>query len=189
MAIRFTADLHLNDSIVFSHTRKNLFKDEVQFHNYLIRMWNSKVSNNDITVIIGDVGVPSHTTLDILKYLHGRKVLVIGNHDVEHLDYFSEVFISMKYVYHTYIEGKYICCRHKPVMASDILRVDSDIFIHGHHHQYDMSMLRHGAYALHDKNKYNACLDLNNFEPCTLSELKYNKPYQLQFFEDLWYKI
>lgn len=185
----FTADLHINDTKTYESTRSKLFRSEVSFHNYLMQRWNSKVTDHDTVITIGDVGEPSDTTLDILSYLNGHKILVIGNHDEDNLDYLFDVFDSMMYFYSTQIGYTSVCCFHKPLLQTNVFRQGYDVFIHGHHHMYNEYTWRAGAYALKDTNKYNACLDLNNFEPCTLQELKYNKPYQLQFFEKEWFKL
>lgn len=189
MSIFWTSDLHLNDLNCFRYERQLYFNDIVEYHNYIIRKWNTKVKNSDTVIMIGDIGTPIMTTLDILLYLKGHKVLVIGNHDEDHLDYYKGVFDLITYVHYIKVDNIIVCSRHIPVTRRNTLRQISDYFVHGHHHIYNEVTWRAGANSLIDKNKYNACIDLNNYEPCTLSELQYNKPYQLQFFENYWYRL
>lgn len=185
----WVSDLHLNDLDCFRYDRYKYFSDIVSYHNYIMRRWNQKVKSTDTVIMVGDIGSPIFTTLDILLYLKGRKILVIGNHDEDHLNYYRNVFDSMSYVNYTNVNGVWVCSRHIPVAKQSIIRSKADYFVHGHHHVYNEITWRAGAYSLLDTNKYNACIDLNNYEPCTLQELKYNKPYQLQFFDEQWYQL
>ncbi len=51
-------------------------------HAHMIDRWNSKVRKNDETVILGDFSFgKAPETEEILKALHGKKYMVIGNHD------------------------------------------------------------------------------------------------------------
>ena len=43
--------------------------------------WNAKVGERDEVYIVGDLFFRAATVEPILKALHGRKHLVVGNHD------------------------------------------------------------------------------------------------------------
>ena len=52
----------------------------------LIRMWNKTVSEDDLVYILGDFSFyDGEKTSNILKFLNGKKILVVGNHDSKFL--------------------------------------------------------------------------------------------------------
>lgn len=186
--IYFTSDLHINDLRVFNGSRKKYFKTISGFHEYLIKKWNNKVTDEDLIIVLGDVGIDTESTVNMLNQLNGRKVLILGNHDIESLDFLPDAFIRTRYLYCTCINGTLVGCSHKPKLYPDLHNIGCDVYIHGHHHEYEsITMMYQASRLLSNHNRYNACIDLNFYEPCTLEELKYNKPYQLQIFKDDWF--
>lgn len=187
--VYWTSDLHLYDTNVYEYTRKHLFRSEESMVHYIADRWIYKAGDKDTVIVTGDVGICNDKCLTVLSKLTGHKILVLGNHDEDHLDDLYEIFDYIVYIYYINLDGIYICNRHEPLLKTSMLRQGCDIFVHGHHHVYDEMTWRHGVYYLRDPYEFNSCTDLNWFEPSSLTELKYNKPYQLQFFEKEWYKI
>lgn len=166
MDIRYIADTHLYYADSLSWRSMSL--DE--YANDLVINYNSSVTDDTVVRWVGDIGEYCQQTIDVLKALRGRKILVMGNHDelwprseLEKL--FEDVCIRL--------HSKNVFVQHIPVSG---LETDSCYVIHGHHHEYDsllMSSMR--SSYLRDRTRYNCAADLNGNRPCTLRQLMINK--------------
>ena len=79
MQTRFIADLHFYDAYSFDWRKSDLDT----FVNMIQDNWNKVVAPDDLTIVVGDIGHYCPKTVEALKQLSGKKVLVIGNHDAE----------------------------------------------------------------------------------------------------------
>ena len=82
MTVRFISDLHFGHTNILSFDKRPY--TNIEDHDKdLIHRWNSVVKNpNDITYVLGDIfWRPAEESLEIVKQLRGRKVLITGNHD------------------------------------------------------------------------------------------------------------
>lgn len=73
----YVADLHL------AHTncaKWRGFNNEEVHDDWIVTIWNNRVSNRDTVYVLGDVCMHKRGLVRI-KELRGRKVLVMGNHD------------------------------------------------------------------------------------------------------------
>jgi calcineurin-like phosphoesterase family protein len=76
-----TADLHLGHRNVLSYCDRP-FADTQDMDTALVRQLG-KVGVDDWLVIVGDVALGDHTlAFPLLRAIPGRKVLVVGNHDI-----------------------------------------------------------------------------------------------------------
>ncbi len=96
----------------------------------LVRRWNSVVDPRDLVYHLGDV-VINRWALQACARLNGRKILVMGNHDIfrmeEYLQYFDQLRGAVNY--------SNMLLTHIPVHPSQMTRFDGNI--HGHlHHRY-----------------------------------------------------
>jgi calcineurin-like phosphoesterase family protein len=77
--IHFTADTH------FGHHKLaevRGFNDSIEMTVSMVDAWNIRVDPDDWVYIIGDFSfLNNELTIQILRRLHGRKILVPGNHD------------------------------------------------------------------------------------------------------------
>ena len=81
--IWFTADLHFwHESVIKMQNRP--FKDYRDMDDALIHHINECVGPNDRLFILGDVShhITAEDTNALVKRLHGRKYLLLGNHDI-----------------------------------------------------------------------------------------------------------
>lgn len=58
------------------------FQDEFYHDEHLIDMWNRTVHKKDLTFILGDVTMEKSDHYFQLDRLNGRKIVVLGNHDL-----------------------------------------------------------------------------------------------------------
>jgi calcineurin-like phosphoesterase family protein len=127
----------------------------------LIERWNSKVSQDDIVYVVGDVflGDPTHAT-PIVQQLNGKKILILGNHDRSPKTMLASGFIEVhRRLEITLRDGKKALLSHKPL--PEMLLKEYDLQIHGH---------RHTEPAVLGK-KINVCVDLWGYEPVHESEI------------------
>lgn len=177
MATKFIADLHLYD-VDSLEWRSELNMNLDQYATYLLENWNTFTDEDDLVIIAGDLGTYCTRTIEVLKRLKGKKILVRGNHDISwggHA-YDPSLFLGT----HDYIMHNGIYITHIPEISESI-REDVTYIVHGHHHRYDMPnmQIKLKQYA-RDIHRYNCAADLNNHKPCTLQELIVNKELILE---------
>lgn len=86
--VYFVADLHFHHKNILKHCPNRAEMggfdvDDVEAHDkWLIDQWNSTIGKKDIVYIVGDFafGSPYHVK-SLLSKLHGKKFLILGNHD------------------------------------------------------------------------------------------------------------
>lgn len=81
MAIFFTSDTHFGHARIIDLVPRP-FKDVAEMNEILVKNWNETVSPEDTVFHLGDVALgPIRDSLEHIRRLNGRKILVIGNHD------------------------------------------------------------------------------------------------------------
>ena len=81
MTTWFTADLHLGHRNILDYCSRP-FTDVGSMNDTLIDNWNDVVAPNDTVWIVGDFALGKiDDTLPLVSALHGRRILVAGNHD------------------------------------------------------------------------------------------------------------
>ena len=81
MTTWFTADLHLGHTNIIGYCDRP-FADVDTMNRALIERWNETVGTADDVWVLGDFALGRIAeTLPLAKELHGRKLLVAGNHD------------------------------------------------------------------------------------------------------------
>lgn len=77
----FSADTHFWHSNIIKHSHRPFIDIELM-NRTIIANWNSKVSNQDTILFLGDFALCSEEkAIEILKQLNGKKILIGGNHD------------------------------------------------------------------------------------------------------------
>ncbi len=164
--MKYIADLHLYD--VYSlGWRPNVTLEE--FANHLMYTWNMSTEEDDLVFIVGDIGYCCDRTKDLIRKLHGKKVLVLGNHDIA---WGNEIYDN------TLFQGVYREVRQGRLYVSHVPQeqYDCDYFIHGHHHRYDLPGMQNKLRLYQQNSKLlNCSVDLLKSKPMTLPELITNK--------------
>lgn len=81
MTTWFTAHLHLGHRNIIDYCNRP-FADVDAMNRALIQNWNQAVGTDDTVWVVGDFALGKIAeTLPLAATLHGRKVLVAGNHD------------------------------------------------------------------------------------------------------------
>ena len=132
--VRFIADTHFGHKNMATHRG---FQDEFYHDEFIVDQWNSVVNKRDTTFILGDVTMETYKNYDILDRLYGRKVVILGNHDLRQhtpklLEHVDQVLGCMKY--------KGYLLTHIPIHPMEMdYRVKGNI--HGHIHEKKVTIL------------------------------------------------
>ena len=80
--IYYIADCHFYHSALNERMDKRGFPDVEAMNEYMIEKWNSKVTNSDTVVILGDLSLGNvDQTNELINRLNGKLCLIVGNHD------------------------------------------------------------------------------------------------------------
>lgn len=79
--IMYISDLHFSHEACLRFDNRP-WTDVNKMNEDIIEKWNNKVDNEDTVYILGDIAMKfGEDTLNIIKRLNGRKILIKGNHD------------------------------------------------------------------------------------------------------------
>ena len=171
----FIADTHFGNARTLEKCGRP-FRNVEQMNWSMISSWNNIVRDEDIVYILGDFASEDYTKEDvfrILRQLKGKKHLIIGNHDEgwvsqctqgELLQYFctlpqEEAVIKLN--------GERIELCHYPKFKF------SGIMIHGHIHNF-RNQKSGWSTIKGNRSILNAGVDINEFRPVDLRELREN---------------
>lgn len=139
--IFFTSDQHFMHANILKHCPNRKFSSVEDHDAHLIKVWNERVKKDDTVFTLGDFAFGAiDKSYPILDALHGKKILITGNHDVRHLkhDEFRGRFAAVKFGYHE-VEVNYhghtvlvVLC-HYPLESFNKMRYGS-FHLHGHCH-------------------------------------------------------
>lgn len=136
--IYFTSDLHFYHA---SHPRvgRHEFETVEEKNEYLVRRWNDTVGPDDEVYLIGDVSDGTgEETNRILGRLHGKKYLVIGNHD-RYLDdpaFQADGYAWARQYHELWYHGEKFVLFHFPIEAWSGYSRDR-VHLHGHLHRLE----------------------------------------------------
>lgn len=140
------------------------FSSVEEMNSVMIDRWNSVVKPGDRVYHLGDVAAGAYQEEalgKLLRSLHGRKKLIVGNHDPLKLygvgGWFKEV------VYWNNLKDFRMVLSHMPLHAQTLGEKPGRTFnIHGHIHRKESPTLRH----------YCVCVEQINYTPVNLEELR-----------------
>ena len=169
--VRFIGCLHLGHK--WMAIRRG-FENEFQHDEHLIDTWNKVVTKRDLTYILGDVTMEKDDYYFQLDRLNGRKIVVLGNHDLpKHtrklLDYVESVAGMIDY--------KGFCLTHCPIHPNELSRYKGNIHAHIHENllievMAESSWKDEGSQLVPTLHKYyHVDAKLIDFKPKTIEEL------------------
>ena len=76
------ADTHFGHSNIIEYENRP-FSSVQEMDEYLIKLWNSIVKNDDLVYVLGDFTLSRRMNVikELIRQLQGRKILIMGNHD------------------------------------------------------------------------------------------------------------
>lgn len=146
----FISDLHFFHGNILNMDKRN-FENITEMQNYIIDTWNSKVKEEDEVYILGDLSwEKGPKTFELLTKLHGKLILVEGNHDAWYLDdprFDDYIFEYVTNYEELSIDGKTVIMSHYPMpfynhQFQTKNNVPTTYMLYGHvHNTYDEYML------------------------------------------------
>lgn len=174
--IYFTSDLHFGHANVI-HYDERPFATVQEMDRELIRRWNQKVTDQDTVYILGDISwYHADKTCEILRQLHGRKILVLGNHDRVKgslRDCFEEVCSYKEIMLPNHI---HIVLCHYPIHFFNRRHHANSYMFYGHVHNSREWLMTEGFRheITRDNtscNMFNVGCMLYNYEPVSFDEI------------------
>lgn len=126
----FISDLHFGHNNILKFERTE-FETIAEHDQHIIDTINKKVKMTDTLYILGDVG-----NVDKVRYLNGRKILLMGNHDTQSSGVYR-AFFSEVYEYPFYFNKRILLSHHPHPVDSGTLNV------HGHLHGSHLDSRNH----------------------------------------------
>jgi len=158
--IYVTADTHFGHDSIIEYCNRP-FKSANDMDNKLIKNFNIRINDEDDLFILGDFTL-SHANnygyfQSLLKRLHGRKHLIMGNHDHCKPAFYNEIgFQSIHYPYFE-LNGFILC--HDPALSE---AAKDRRFLCGHVH----------TLFLAQRNVLNVGVDQHAYNPLRWDEAK-----------------
>jgi len=158
--IWYTADLHFDHANVIRLCNRP-FKTVGQMNKELIRRWNAVVEPDDTVIVAGDFSLRTKEHLGFyqrtLRKLRGRKILVLGNHDVTDAVWLVE-HAGFQEVIYPYMESEGFVVCHDPALSE---AAQDRWFLCGHVH----------TLFAEQRNVINVGVDVRDFTPISREEL------------------
>lgn len=160
--IYFTSDQHFYHKNIIRFENRP-FKNVEDMNEFMIKQWNSKVTNNDIIYHLGDFAfINKEKTKEIVSKLNGKKYIILGNHDRgRNIKYYYDCGFDK--VYDTPILIKeYFILSHEPILYNSINCPYHNIFGHVHSNP---SVYTYTPYSTC------VCVERHNYLPVSLFQI------------------
>lgn len=173
--IYYVSDYHFFHELALKRSRSKYFNNVDEMNEEIIKKHNNKVKVDDHVYILGDIIVCEEQDLEeklkmTVGRLKGHLHLILGNHDYKFRN--NPVFLNC---FETVEESKLIRDNNKWVQLCHYpillwYRKNKGAY-HVFGHMHDDSFTREFHIIKKEKNVFNACVEINNFEPCTIGDL------------------
>ena len=132
----FISDMHFGHANILKYENRP-FADAAAMDRTIIENWNRVVAADDLVYVAGDVSFyPKARTKEIVSSLQGRKMLVLGNHDMSHSEgFWKEAGFEFVSRYPICLDEFY-WVSHEPMFLTSSMPY---VNIHGHIHSKTMS--------------------------------------------------
>lgn len=128
----------------------------------IIRNYNDTVRKQDVCYWLGDVmyGATHDRIQQILRKLHGRKYLILGNHDRGHsAKWWEKAGFDKVFEHPVYDASQYIMLSHEPL--PEFANADCVVNYHGHIHIQPYPFPDHSHHI-------NVCVEKTDYRPVPL---------------------
>ena len=168
----FCSDSHYSHYNICKYCHRP-FQSRSEMDQTLIKNWNAVVPEDGIVVHCGDFMLPHNEDIKeynkYLNQLHGRVLLLRGNHDRASLDWVSDKLIAVRDQAMIVVDGVKIFAQHYPCAA-----FNGDYHVYGHIH----TLADGTCYGIDGdvtkmmrKNTYDVGVDQNGYTPVSYWQL------------------
>ena len=169
----FTSDLHLGHTSIL-HLQNRPFADIEEMNDAIIHNINDRARADDQLYILGDIShrVPAETANALIRRIHCRKYLILGNHDVAgsppQCIYDTSLFQWVGNYLQMNVDGLELVMMHYP-MLSWPKTTSGSVMLHGHIHsrpEYNEENHKAGI------RRYDVGVDANDYRPVSFDEIR-----------------
>ena len=168
----FCSDSHYGHYNICKYCHRP-FQSRSDMDQTLIKNWNAVVPEDGIVIHCGDFMLPHNEDIKeynkYLNQLHGRVLLLRGNHDRASLDWVSDKLIAVRDQAMIVVDGVKIFAQHYPCAA-----FNGDYHVYGHIH----TLADGSCYGIDGdvtkvmrKNTYDVGVDQNGYTPVSYWQL------------------
>jgi calcineurin-like phosphoesterase family protein len=164
MTIWFTSDSHFGHAGIVTFTDKEgaylrPFSTVEEMDEHMVEQWNAHVKPGDKVYHLGDFFFGDYTRLPKLgARLHGKKRLIVGNHDKLRRPELAQVFAKVE-TWRLFKDGGFMLS-HIPIMP-DQFESKAKVNVHGHIHGRPDPSPQH----------FNICVERHGYRPLSMDEL------------------
>lgn len=146
----YIADWHYGHANCI-HFDNRPFKSLAHHDAELVRRWNAAVNPGDTVYILGDMfWCNSSTAQEVLKQLHGTKILIKGNHDRTKDSAFTKLFAKITGYDEVEDGGDNIVLCHYPIPCFKN-HFYGWLHFYGHvHTSFEENMMQHNRYLMEE---------------------------------------
>jgi len=173
MATYVYSDPHFYSEKIINYGNRP-FDSVAHMNASLIEKYNKIVKKNDLCYWLGDVmyGATQEKVRNILSRMHGRKYLILGNHDRGHsVSWWRSAGFDRVFEHPVYITQLYIMLSHEPL--PEFGANPPIINYHGHIHIQDYDFTNH-------KQCLNICVEKTDYQPVLLANPNIPSPRVFQ---------
>jgi len=137
------SDPHFDSEKIINYCNRP-FKSVEDMNETLIMNYNNVVGKNDVCYWLGDVmyGATKEKVRHILSRMHGRKYLILGNHDRSHrAAWWCDAGFDRVFENPVYLAQYYIMLSHEPL--PEFGSMPPIVNFHGHIHIQDYDFKNH----------------------------------------------
>lgn len=155
----FTSDHHFGHKQIINYESRP-FIDVEQMNEVMIERWNEVVQPADTLFHLGDFSfLNKAATAEIVKRLHGYKILILGNHDRGR---------SRKW----WLEAGFDEVSEYPLIYKDFFFLSHEPMYMNHHMPYvNVHGHIHGR-KYEGKHHFNICVEHWNYKPLTFEQIR-----------------
>lgn len=177
--VYFTSDLHFGHEKLLTMGKGRPFKTIQEHDKTIIDNWNKKVEAGSDVYILGDIFFKGYTEQDmerVFQSLHGRKHIILGNHDKKNpLLRLKErgIIQTVEDYYERELktsDGRkiFLVLCHFPILEFNRAYKNDSIMLYGHIHNIANY---NNIYGMLGFRAYHVGVDTNNFTPVSLDEI------------------
>ena len=157
----FIGDTHFYHCAIINYCNRP-FTSVEEMNETIVKNWNNRVGKHDVVFMLGDFALCGRDRIiELGNRLHGRKTLILGNHDGASMTTYREAGFELIYKYPVLYDGFYILSHTPQFTAPNGLYVNIHAHIHNNPKYKSISPL-----------SYCTSVELNDYAPIEFGEIK-----------------
>lgn len=174
----YIADWHYGHKNILAYDNRP-FRTIEEMNAELVKRWNDTVSPEDTVYILGDMfWCKTSEAIRVLDFMHGKKILIRGNHDRCKDAEFAKRFVKIADYLEIEDNGRHIVLCHYPIPCFRS-HYHGWYHLYGHvHNSFEWNMMEHDRFLMEDLYEkpclmYNvgAMIPYMDYTPRTLDEI------------------